>query len=182
LQAVDEKVDPNLVHPALKGKGQETGKKASGIAEILQKSGYVAVPISRICSVYISAEASVGDQKLRLIVDTGSPCTFLDLTRTKHLHLKGTQRGELGPSPGVDAPWEVCRIQFLHVGQFKTGPIQLRSRDLSALNASIAKNQGQLVDGLLGDDVLTTNSAVIDYSVDRLYLQRRNDLGDGHPD
>ena len=101
---------------------------------------------------------------LRLVVDTGAPCTCLDPERTKAMNLKWTKAHGVGPAetdPGWDT-FQVCELDGFDFGAFKTGPVHARVHRVSLVNQWLATYRDPLVDGVLGGDVLTAYEARID--------------------
>src|SRR5687768_16585134 len=58
----------------------------------LRDLGYASLPIDRPRAGYLTIEAEVAGRRLRLIVDTGAPCSILDQDRTAALNLVWQER------------------------------------------------------------------------------------------
>jgi predicted aspartyl protease len=130
----------------------------------LRARGFTRVPMRESADEHFTVEAAINGRATRLIIDTGASTTLLashvaTFASVTPLPLHSTYRGSAGNVP----------IRGGLVSDLTIGGYQLRDAEVTI--ASLLKDLGA---GLLGEDYLSLNFAVIDISGMALYLR--------HPD
>lgn len=149
------------------------------LRKTLESQGYVAVDITRRKSGYLTTNVQIGEAKLQLLVDTGAVTTCLDRARTEVLGLRWKSATIGGDSKatqlkGVEAKAitiDVCPLQSLKIGSVSASPLDATHINTFPFNSILRADGEPPLDGFLGDDVLTSRAAVIDYPNGRMYLQ-----------
>jgi len=139
------------------------------LRKTLESQGYVAVDITRRKSGYVTTGVQIGEAKLQLLVDTGAATTCLDRARTEVLGLrwKSTTIGNKSQEVAID----VCPLESLKIGSVSASPFDATHINTFPFNSVLRADGEPPLDGFLGDDVLTSRAAVIDYPNGRMYLQ-----------
>lgn len=128
--------------------------------------GYSELRLARVSehdNLFVTV-LTVGNERLRMVVDTGSLSTVLDGKTAKRLGLPTRTDGRLTgqkPSPPL------ASLSGLQSGKVEFPPVNVHVCDLSKVSA---EKDADRIDGLLGHDLLAHLSAVIDYDKPALYV------------
>lgn len=143
------------------------------ISRQLKQLGYVDIPLSIDPKGYVSVGVEVEGCSLTLLLDTGSPVTFLDRTRC-HLALEDW----MPIASGTYDRWTGERsttyrrvIKTLALKGLITENVTVYSKNMAPLNAQNLSAGGIAVDGLLGTELLEKFNPVIDLGNKTLYLK-----------
>ena len=143
------------------------------ISGFLAGRGFVAVQLIRTANGRFQATIRVDRyDDVRVLVDTGSDSTILDsswLTKRKY-RLQEMMR----PLETVGGPHEAktAIVDNIGIGKVNTGPMIVGGASLEYVNKSATERGGYgLIEGILGMDVLTRHSAIIDVKKSVLYLK-----------
>jgi hypothetical protein len=131
-----------------------------GLADLLNKQGYVAVPLERLEPGYVGVRVQVAGKELFLVVDTGAPNSTLDRYRVRHLDLKWDDYAQ-------------CDLDGIDIGGVKTGPLKVDAHDMTDMNRALRAFDYPRFDGLLGADALRPLSAAIGHGGAVLYLRKQ---------
>jgi len=150
------------------------------ISELLASQGYVAVQLIRSASGRFQATIRVDRyDDVRVLVDTGCDATILDvswLTKRKY-RLQEMMR----PLETMGGPHEAktAIVENIGIGKVNTGPLIVGGASLEYVNKSATERGGYgLFDGILGMDILTRHSAIIDVKKSVLYLKSSGQEGE----
>ena len=138
----------------------------------LKSLGYIEVPltITRVNHIVIQAKANRKD--VTLIVDTGASRTCIAESSAKRLGLTSGRVEKVAVSFALPkktkalSKLESLDIGSLHITNFETWLV-----DFSYINMIVQMKGEQFCHGVLGADILTSKSAVIDYKCRKLYLK-----------
>jgi hypothetical protein len=136
---------------------------------------YTRVKLAKCISGYIGVRATIDGQPINMLIDTGSPGTYLDRKRTAPLGFKWRTVGDGGDVVAkADGEREICDVASIGLGGYQTERVRVLHHDMSELNTAI-KSHGDFApfDGILGANVLDDCLAVIDYRTHDIYLMRR---------
>jgi gag-polyprotein putative aspartyl protease len=143
-----------------------------------QRDEYIRVKLTKYASGYLGVRATIDGHSVDLLVDTGSPETYLDHKRTAKLGLKWRTYQDPAialTKPGDKHMVEVCDVPSIQLGSYQTRPLTIRHDDLSEVNDVIPQfGDFTLFDGILGANILNDFLAVIDFEKHDMYLTRRN--------
>jgi predicted aspartyl protease len=172
---------PNLALDAqasktLKRRGsQKVYSAAVTASEFLEKVykefDYERVKLNRTHVGYLCVRVSVQGKELDLILDTGSPNTCLDREIVSSLKLfwKSVPKSYLiGPSDFDSSA--VSQVEHMQIGTFVANNVRLGAYKASVSNEWLSSFGDPPIAGLLGADVLSRYSAIIDYESSSLYL------------
>jgi Aspartyl protease len=141
-----------------------------------QSALYTRVKLAKCISGYIAVRATIDGQPINMVIDTGSPGTYLDRKRTAPLGFKWRTVGDGGDIvANADSEQKICDVASIGLGDYQTGRVRVLHHDMSEVNTAI-KSHGDFAtfDGILGANVLDDCLAVIDYRTHDVYLMRRD--------
>jgi predicted aspartyl protease len=146
---------------------------ADPIRVVLEKQGYVTIPLAQEGGGFV-IDCKSGTETFLLDLDTGAEQSSLDLELVKKLGLKHEGTVEAAGIEGIRKSIEVS-LRGLSIGDFDTrtmtNVIGIRGSDFTALNTDRDRRKLRRTDGLLGQALLDTSAAVIDYPTRKLYLR-----------
>jgi hypothetical protein len=87
-----------------------------GLADLLKKQGYVAVPLKRLCSGHLGVHVQVRGKKLFLMLDTGASNTSFDRRQVRHLGLDWGDHAQ-------------CVLDDMEISGIKTGRFWVTAHD-----------------------------------------------------
>ncbi len=147
-----------VVYVPVKVTKPEPRRPVPGLAELLKKQGYVAVPLVQVAD-RLGVPVKAKGKEILLGLDTGASHVSFDKARVS----------------GPDFEWDnanTCPIDKLEVAGIQVGPLRAHFFDMTQTNAWMEAAGERLIDGLLGAEVLRPLSAVIDHSGATLYLKK----------
>ena len=138
----------------------------------LKSLGYIEIPFTLTRVNHIVVHAKVNGEDVVLIVDTGASRTCIAESCADRLGLTSGTVEPVAASlalPKKTKAWsklESLDIGSLHMTDFETWIV-----DFSYINMLVEMKGEELCDGVLGTDILTRKSALIDYKGRNLYLK-----------
>jgi predicted aspartyl protease len=159
-----------------KPRGDRPTGPADSLRALLEKKGYVAVPLAQEGGGCFTVKCKSGSEALRLVLDTGAEVAALDTKLVKRLGLKPKQDIIAVGSGGTVVGGGIS-LRGLMIDEFDTravlNTIPAAAVDFSPMNAARLEHRKlPPIDGLLGHQTLTACEAVIDYSTRTLYLRK----------
>ncbi|MGA2106342.1 MAG: retropepsin-like aspartic protease [Syntrophorhabdales bacterium] len=153
------------------------------ISDILTKQGFVAVQLIRGTNGRFQAVIRVDRyDDVRVLVDTGSDSTIFDISwlSSRKYRLQEIMR----PLQTLGGPHEAktATVDNIRIGKVNTGPMIIGGASLEFVNKGAKERGGYgVIEGILGMDVLTRHSAIIDVKKSTLYLKSQEHEGDASP-
>ncbi len=146
---------------------------SSDIPDLLARQGFTAVQLVRSIDGPFQAIIRVDRyDDVRVLVDTGSDRTILDsswLSKRKY-----RLQEAMGPLQTLGGPYEfkTATVDNIGIGKLNTGPMIVWCASLEHVN-KFAKERGGygVIEGIIGMDLLTQHSAIIDVKKSTLYLK-----------
>jgi predicted aspartyl protease len=171
----------NPPKPVTESDSKKVVVKATGdLDSFLTERGCVPIPLERSAG-YVPIIVSIGQKRLRLMCDTGSPLSYLDEKRTKELEIDWNTTGPI-KSEGDTRGTRVCKIDVVDVGVFRAHGVRFHNYDMTSLNDNLKAYREQPLDGVLGGNELREYSAVIDCRSMQVYLRSPNQAVRGKSD
>lgn len=132
--------------------------------------GYVRIPMQLNDGRHFTVPCVVHGERRRLLVDTGSFGTLFDTKRAAQIGLRGVKTRYTSSSGLTDNPKPMLEVQVadLKVGRQRIAQPSFGATDLEPL---LFAGEPDLI-GILGNDVLTGQGAIIDFGNLNLYLRR----------
>ena len=149
--------------------------RAGTVRRTLLSQGYVAVPIQLPEDAAFTMRCRIGIESYTMLVDTGASMSYLDAKLAKRLGLKVGATQESLHGTGAVVVGHKVAVRNLVVGGFESsqfgGEMTLIAQDMSALDNWFQKTGRVSIGGILGHAMLSSGSAVIDYTSKTLYLR-----------
>lgn len=144
------------------------------LTQTLESQGYISLPLKRLRIGVETVTMRLNGKSGIFVLDTGSSLTIVDQSRLGKFGID--PRAPLSSTTAVGAGGGVVissyGLRSIGFGNNEFDIERISSADMSAVNASFAKDTGVRVDGVIGHDVLSHFRAVIDLGQGRLYLRR----------
>jgi clan AA aspartic protease (TIGR02281 family) len=141
----------------------------------LKSQGYIEVPIRLTRVNHMVVQAKVNGEDVTLIVDTGASRTCIAESCAERL---GLISGRVEPTASLALPKKTkaaSRLESLEIGSLRLQDFKTWLVDFSYINMIVQMKGEESCDGVLGGDILTSKSAVIDYKGGKLYLKLMNE-------
>jgi hypothetical protein len=135
------------------------------IAAFLGSRGFTRIPMRLTGDGHYAIDGAINGHPAKLVVDTGASFTLI--ANSSAMAFKVTRRRRLGGASNGDGGFVVVSDGL--VDELRAGSFVVPKADVS-----IAEAVKQIGDGLLGEEYLTFNFAVVDIGGMALYLR--------HPD
>jgi predicted aspartyl protease len=137
----------------------------------LKSLGYIEVPftITRVNHIVIQAKAN--GQDVTLIVDTGASRTCIAESCAERLALTGGRVEKVASLAIPKKTKALSKLESLDIGSLQMTDFETWVVDFSYINMIVQMKGEEFCDGVLGADILTSKSAVIDYKCSKLYLK-----------
>ncbi len=137
----------------------------------LNSLGYVEIPfiITRVNHIVI--QAKVNGEGVTLVVDTGASRTAIAESSVARL---GLVSGRVEKTADLSLPKKTAalsNLESLEIGQLRMANVEAWIVDFSYINIIVQMKGEEFCDGVLGADILSRKSAVIDYKCKKLYLK-----------
>lgn len=141
----------------------------------LRAQGYSAIELSKASTGLHVLSAEINGRPAIFIVDSGASATVVDSNALEHFSLaaaKSTQIPSFGAA-GFGTPVGVTTADSFLIGDVAFRRRQMLVVDLGNLTKVMSSMTGQQVHGIIGQDILEGNDAIIDFRQRRLYLKAR---------
>ena len=147
--------------------------KAGGqsLGSWLGAQGYAAVPLRRLASGHQIAAVELNGRSANFIVDSGAGGTVVDRGQLNRFGIPGSIREGTGIGAGGSILVSLHPVKSFRIGGRALPMSQIVSTDLGYIIAGLNIGNGTQVSGVLGQDVLTRYSGVIDVKGQVLYLK-----------
>jgi len=114
-------------------------------------------------------EAYIGEQCLRLVIDTGASRSCLSKKSVKHFIGKTDIKADVVIGIGRGR----LKNKFVSIPVFRIGDLEIRDYpflilQINHINKMLSMLGLKAIDGLLGSDILYTYKAVIDYNLRKI--------------
>ena len=141
------------------------------LAEFLEAQGYTAVQMTKNIVGHFELAAHVNGREAIMLVDTGASGTVIARESVARLELETTESdvkaGGIGTSEHSVA---LAELETLTLQSLSVHSWPIRIIDMSHVNLALERHGGRAVDGVIGGDLLSARSAIIDYPRATLYL------------
>lgn len=140
------------------------------VGQLLTGQRYAAIPMRRLPSNHQVVSVSVNGRQALFLVDSGAAGTVIDANQLNRFGIGGSLREGSGIGAGGAIRVSLHKLDSFRIGGQPVPLGQIVSTDLSGIIAGLRAGD---VAGVLGQDVLTRHSGVIDVRGGMLYLKLR---------
>ena len=144
--------------------------------EILQgfllNKGYTKIKLHLTKTNHFEIIAKINGVKGLFILDTGASnsCVGFESVDLFNLNVEDSEVKAAGAG-AIDMVTQVSTKNIVKIGKWKSKRTSLILFDLTHVNTALASHDANLVDGIIGADILKKTKAVIDYNKKYLYLK-----------
>lgn len=142
------------------------------LQQFLLKKGYTKVKLHLTKTNHFELKAIINGVKGRFILDTGASNSCVGFTFADTFNLKVEDSEVKAAGAGaIDMLTQVSKKNSVKIGKWKSKRTSLILFDLTHVNTALANHDANLVDGIIGADILKKTKAIIDYNKKYLYLK-----------
>ena len=140
--------------------------------QFLRSRGYTRVRLLTLPTNHYVVIATLNGTAGRFILDTGASTTCVSTELATHFHLNPKPSEEKASSASAnELDTEVAHHNELVIGSWSSKRRSVVLFDMQAVNHALQKHDIEVVDGIIGADILQSVNAIIDYKNDWLYLR-----------
>jgi len=140
--------------------------------QFLRSRGYTRVRLLTLPTNHYVVIATLNGTLGRFILDTGASTTCVSTELATHFHLNPKPSEEKASSASAnELDTEVAHHNELVIGSWSSKRRSVVLFDMQAVNHALQKHDIEVVDGIIGADILQSVNAIIDYKNDWLYLR-----------
>ncbi len=134
----------------------------------------IKIPFTQLSTGHIVVQIEMEGNTLSMIVDTGSSGTLISSVIAQELKLKteSSEEKAMGASSHEIEVSTVDNITLTYQGKFLITEVMIIVMEMEGINTAIQETDDIVIDGILGADILSRTSAVIDYGASELSLIR----------
>lgn len=159
--------------PLARTAAYDPGTPAS-VDQAMCRLGFTAVPMTELPSGHHLVEATLNGRRARFVVDTGANATVLHAPLVGDYGLdRALGVGAAAVGIGGQARARVWSFRTLRIGEVETPPGRIISTDLSQMVNFLGARADEPIVGIIGQDILSAQQAVIDVPRPILYLRPR---------
>ena len=145
----------------------------TSLAAVMDSQGFQTIHLQRLPSYHDLIDATINGVKGRFIVDTGASFSVIHTPRASAFQLNssdalGTQSATM-PTGNINLTR--YRLRSIAISSRAYHLPEITSADLGALAGVVKQTSGQEIDGIIGQDFLIRNQAIIDVGARRIYLR-----------
>ena len=142
------------------------------LQQFLLKKGYTKVKLHFTKTNHFELKAIINGVKGRFILDTGASNSCVGFTFADTFNLKVEDSEVKAAGAGaIDMLTQVSKKNLVKIGKWKSKRTSLILFDLTHVNTALKNHDANLVDGIIGADILKKTKAIIDYNKKYLYLK-----------
>jgi predicted aspartyl protease len=147
---------------------------APALGAALCRLGYSPVPLRVLASGHQLVSATINGNPGTFIVDTGAGASVVHQPALARFGLLAPEGGRTGVAIGAAGRTGVAQLAPAPVvlGGMAIGPVTLFGADIGAVVNTIRQVLRTEVHGVIGQDLLRANGAVVDVANARLFLRR----------
>ena len=140
--------------------------------QLLRSKGYTRVRLQTLPTNHYLVGATLNGVEGRFILDTGASTTCVSTVLAAHFILNAKPSEEKASSASAnELDMEVAHHNELMIGSWSSKRRSVVLFNMQAVNLALRKLGIEVVDGIIGADILQSTKAVIDYDNDWLYLK-----------
>jgi len=153
--------------------GHAQGRSGSvDLSLCLSPSGYKAIPLNKLITGHLYLPVRMNDSTGTFILDTGAGATVLEARRQGKYGLTTSDSPHKAVGAGGgNMDLKAATADSFVMGDHEVPAMQVMLMDLDHVNAAFRQYGLPEVDGVIGADILTKGTAVIDYVNMVLYLR-----------
>ncbi len=143
-----------------------------GLNSHLQQYGYQVFNITKLPTGHDSIRVTINDTEGVFIIDSGAQVTVLHQARLRKYHIDNTELTDVEQSFAAGGVGQLSqyRLDSLEISGQTFNIERLAVLDLGVIFGALSSSSGILLDGIIGQDVLTKYQGLIDVAQQQLLL------------
>lgn len=142
------------------------------LVTVLEQQNYFSIPFRIRKSNHLFVYAKVNRIKGLFLIDTGASNTCIDSNEKLFFKLLSKpQKAKASGAGSNDMHAEISTNNSIQLGQWKKNAVDLILLDLTHVNIALNEYNLPKVHGIIGSDLLKTNSAIIHYPLQLLFIK-----------
>jgi clan AA aspartic protease (TIGR02281 family) len=141
------------------------------LSEFLKSHNYIGIQMDKNIVGHFEIDAHINGEQARLLIDTGASGTVVDRASVERFCLETAEsKAKAGGIGTTQHAVEVGVVKSLDLGLMQVNQWRVAVIDLSHVSQSLIAHGGQEIHGVIGGDLMSKKSAIIDYPNAILYL------------
>ncbi len=156
----------------------KVSNKSVNIDDLMIKHKYEAIKLNAIVFddldlTFFTVNIQINGVNGMFIIDSGAGRSFIHKKNLENFSISVSKNSNTETSSGAGGSFNIGSIVLPHlfIDQTQIGKQSVYSVDLSALIGFIKDQKGVVIDGLLGQDILSRYSGILNTSDNKLYLK-----------
>ena len=139
--------------------------------KFLKESGYFNVKLQFLKTKHYSIEAKINGVNGKFILDTGASnsCICASLENNFKIISKETLEKASSATSEISNA-KISKNNTIQIGKWEN-KINLISFNMDHINQALGEKKIDLIEGILGADILKKSKAILDYKSNKLYLK-----------
>ena len=138
------------------------------------RPGFAPIPMTALASGHHSVSVVLNGKPASFLVDTGAGATIIHTPYLERFALSRGSASGTATNPTGKLRFDPVAVQGFAVGGTKTRLSKIYAMDISYLVDAVSAASPQRIEGLVGQDVLRDQKAVVDLDQSILYLADPN--------
>lgn len=158
-------------HPAMAASRAGSARTPPPLSASLCRLGFASIPMTPLASGHHMVEVSVNGRSGAFLVDTGAGVTIVHTPSLESFGLAPAAGGQAAGTVTGVVPFAPVAVAGFAIGGTATQMSRIYAMDLSHIVETIAATTRQPIQGLIGQDVMRDQQAIIDVEHSVLYLK-----------
>ena len=139
--------------------------------KFLKESGYLAIKLQYLKTKHYSLELKINGIIGTFILDTGASNSCICASLENKFNVISKEIIEKASSATSEiSNTKISKDNTIQIGKWEN-KINLISFNMSHINQALGEKKIDLIDGILGADILKKSKAILDYKSNKLYLK-----------
>lgn len=148
-------------------------KTSFELKEELINKGFTPISIEKETTEHLILYAKINGLKRRFILDTGATNSIIDKNQKENLNINSSSSEIAVTGAGKsNIPMEMAKDIKLEISNVLFDKKEFIIMNLDHINNAIRNYGGKPIDGIIGSDILSESSAIIDYSELNIYIKQ----------
>ena len=145
------------------------------LGKFLTTQDYVEINLSKLATGHEMVKVAINGREGQFILDSGAGATVVHETTTPKFKLE-LDENSIEEATGAGGQTSIfwAQIDSISIGDEAVPMDKIAVMDLSHVVTAIKGATGEDIEGVIGQDILTTHNGIIDVKNSRLYLVLKN--------
>ena len=139
--------------------------------KFLKTSGYISVKLIFLKTKHYLIEAKINGVNGKFILDSGASSSCICISLEDKFKVISKENKEKASSATSQMKHtKISRSNAIQIGKWNS-KTSLITFDMSHINTALSEKKINLIDGIIGADILKNSKAILDYKANKLYLK-----------